>query len=89
MKKTFKPLFTVDLTGCKTPRDIYVKYADAKVLAGLPITRQEYFAIIEDAEEYAKPVFLSIDIENCKPAIAKKKPNIFKRFWNWLTRKNK
>lgn len=85
MKKTFKPLFTVDLTECETPRDIYVKYADAKVAAGLPITKTEYDAVIAGAEDNAS-LKVTMVVAECEP---KKKPNVFKRFWNWLTRKNK
>lgn len=77
MKKKFKPLFTADVTACENEREIVVAFAEAKVDAGLPITRREYDTCMSDA----KRIYLRY------VTIYEKKPNVFKRFWNWLTRK--
>lgn len=80
MKKKFKPLFTADVTACKDEREIVAAFAEAKVDAGLPITRREY----DTCMAIPRRAFYITVYTDCK---CKKKPNVFKRFWNWLTRK--
>lgn len=90
--KAKQPEFTVDLTWCKTPNDIYVAFGCGKQQAGLPMTDSEFCAIIIAAtrvdkwgREIAENIVKLFDVEDwCKVV---KKPNIFKRFWNWITRK--
>lgn len=81
-KKTFKPVYTVDITDCVNGTDVLLAFANAKQKAGLPITDDELNAIIEDNS-------YMIILECVDHSIREKKPNIFKRFWNWITRKNK
>lgn len=101
-KKKVEPKFIVDLTEIKDPKDVYVRFALAKQGAGLPITDQEFKAVINKviditekvlAEEFAltatrielQPGEKVVFGDNGKVKI--KKPNIFKRFWNWITGK--
>lgn len=53
-----------------------------------------YFAQVADEINSAMADYMAdlennkIQLENsCEKCICKKKPNIFKRFWNWVTRK--
>lgn len=79
MKKTVKPEFTVDVTNCETGFDLLVAFAKAKHQAGLAITDDELNALIDDNSVMIFVEKQPISICNCT-----KKPNIFKRFWNWL-----
>lgn len=94
MKKKFKPVYTVDVTNCTDERGIIVAFVEAKVKAGLPITEEELNAVIfdysTDAAEYTTYLLTSmipIKIEYKNTSKVDKKPNVFKRFWNWITRK--
>lgn len=95
--KSIKPAFTVDITNCETDIDVIIEIAIAKVDAGIAITREELETIIFNEVELALEEYVE-DIENeivvltdvIEMQEAKnntKKPNIFKRFWNWITRK--
>jgi hypothetical protein len=84
MKKTVKntkPSYTVDLTKVKTLEDIDVAFGLAKQKAGLAISDEELSAIVFDAIKAFGP---RITIVDCTCPKAAKKPNIFKRFWNWM-----
>ena len=94
MKKKFNPVYTVDVTHCLDDRDMIVAFAAAKVKAGLPISSNEYFATIYQtidatmcasniAEKLADNMISSIKTR-IKPI---KRPNVFKRVWNWVARK--
>lgn len=95
MKKTTKktnPAFEVDLTWCTTPTEIYAAFGMAKQRAGLPMKNFEFQAIVSqllDIKATAAEAFDNI----CRALISieckceQKKPNVFKRFWNWITRK--
>lgn len=95
MKKKFKPLFTVDVTNCNDDRDIVVEFTKAKVRAGLPITEYEFNTCISRTISMFEDALNSMSFELDVPDVpdvpdmifVKKKPNIFKRFWNWITRK--
>lgn len=80
MKKKFKPMFTADITACNDEKEIVTAFAEAKVDAGLPITRNEYDTCMSNAQ----PIYKAVINVQCA---CEKKPNVFKRFWNWLTRK--
>lgn len=83
MKKKFNPVYTVDITKCNNIRDIIAKFAEAKVKANLPITETEYLASVYSAMDAVNRLTVVINA-----ALApKKKTNVFKRFWNWITRK--
>lgn len=99
MKKN-KYTFIVDLTNCTTDNDVYNKFVYAKIDNKLPITIIEYSAIIGatvgivmEAKAFVDSMTdilvnaITATIE--KDSIKKEtKPNIFKRFWNWMTGKN-
>lgn len=92
MKKKFKPLFTVNITNCNDDRDIVVEFTKAKVRAGLPITEYEFNTCISHTISMFEDALNSMSFELEVPDVpdmilVKKKPNIFKRFWNWITRK--
>ena len=80
-KKTFKPSYVVDLDEIETLADIPVVFALAKHNAHLALTDEE----LQDIIDAATP---KITFIYCKCECAKKKP-WYKRFWNWLIRKNK
>jgi len=96
--KTIKPKkseFTVDLTKCETPNDIYIAFGFAKQEAGLPMSNTEFAAILTETSnirewgtQLAKNFFETLEMIDAKDwCQSTKKPNIFKRFWNWITRK--
>lgn len=81
--KRTKPSFTVDLTGVKDARDVYMSFAAAKVDAGIMPTDNELMcivtAVVEDIERNA--------IRKCINYIIKEntvKEGFFKRLWRGL-----
>lgn len=96
--KALKPKYIADLTKVQTHEDIYLSVVRAKVNRGIKITPYEFNAVISNAIDQA--VMLTFQTLMCSAfiggleraiysTIAKiNKPNIFKRFWNWVTRKN-
>lgn len=95
MKKTTKktnPAFEVDLTLCTTPTEIYAAFGMAKQRAGLPMKNFEFQAIVSqllDIKATAAEAFDNIcnALNSIECKCEQKKPNVFKRFWNWITRK--
>lgn len=101
--KTVKPAFIVDLTNVETPTELYAAFGLAKQDANLPMTDDELVAIVNIAvgttlaalqDAFNKLPFQKFDITNGeklvfdeKGNVKVKKPNIFRRFWNWITRK--
>lgn len=86
-KKSFTPDFVVDLTDATCARDTYAAFADARIKKACADV--EVKAFIDILVEKATPVFYLVTADKCqfcKPESVKK-PNIFKRFWNWITRK--
>ena len=97
--KKFKPSYIVDITKCEDTLDMIVAIAYAKVDANVAITRDELDAVIvlsaydlknfveATAVKFSEMVINTLNkcVEKKEP---KKKPNIFKRFWNWMTKKN-
>ena len=98
-----KPEYFVDLTDVKTPNDVYVEFALAKQKAGKPLTDAElntivgykiYKTVSAVKEAISELPYKEVNIEgdeklvlDAKGNISVKKPNIFRRFWNWITRK--
>ena len=97
--KKFKPSYIIDITKCEDTLDMIVAIVYAKVDANVAITRDELDAVIilsaydlkdyvnEMADKYSEMIINTLNkcVEKKEP---KKKPNIFKRFWNWMTKKN-
>ena len=101
-KKVAKPAFIVNLTKADSATEVYAQFALAKQEAGLPISSEEFNAVmlvsamvaIDALGEAIDKVSKQIEIKNdeklvfdAKGHFIVKKPNIFRRFWNWITRK--
>lgn len=97
--KKFKPSYIIDITKCEDALDMIVAIAYAKVDANVAITRDELDAVIilnaYDLKDYIETTadkFSEMIINTLNKCAEKKelkkKPNIFKRFWNWMTKKN-
>lgn len=97
--KKFKPSYIVDITKCEDTLDMIVAIAYAKIDANVAITRDELDAVIilnaYDLKDYIEATadkFSEMIINTLNKCAekkeSKKKPNIFKRFWNWMTKKN-
>lgn len=86
-----QPAFKVDLRFCNTPEEIYASFGFAKQRAGLPMTNREFSAIIWILLDTRQAIqdFVSTISDCMLCTVEEKKPNVFKRFWNWITRKNK
>lgn len=99
MKKSTKYSFTVDLTQCESGIDVILSFIDAKVDTGVAITRFEYNALLSYLSEDmfkktmceiindSKDTLIDIATSVMKNIQPEKKPNMFKRFWNWMTGK--
>ena len=103
IEKIREPEFIVNLTDAETPTDVLMQFGLAKHNAGMAITDDELMAIcMKQTEMTANFMALALltaphkeyVVENGAKLIldefgnAKiKKPNIFKRFWRWITRK--
>lgn len=94
-KTTYKPEFIVDITSCKDAYDVALQFAITKQKNGKVLSEDDLILIIDASIE----TFLNEmhragiikkeghDIYSCEPQCAfvfNKKPNVFKRFWNWL-----
>lgn len=94
-KVEVKPVITVDITDCTTIEDLVAAMANAKIEAGVSVSRIEVETLIQAAIDEAVEEVLSdlFDDFECPVIIEEqdiepeKKPNVFKRFWNWITRK--
>ena len=80
-----KPAYTVDLTDTYTAEEAKVKFALAKHNARIPLTDDELKTIIA----YTGDLVPSVCLCNVEVYEVKEKKPWYKRFWNWLTRKNK
>lgn len=102
IRKTKDFQFIVDLTNVNDPTTMIAAFGFAKQEAGLPMLDNELDAIIVKACELSCNAFISAIDANAKDIEIKKdekivfdakgqfkikKSNIFKRFWNWITRK--
>ena len=79
--KTFKPEYIIDMTNANTVKELLAEIATSKTNANIPVTNEELEAVYSKGMDEAVVV---VPIYVQKP-----KKNIFKRFWNWITRKNK
>lgn len=99
--KKYNPLYIVDFTNVTNEFDVKKAVATAKFEAGLGLSSVERDVLIDsvvdtvldtiEEDSIALEVGDVVTIEDAdtiriKPYV-EKKPNIFKRFWNWLTRK--
>lgn len=79
-KSAVKPAYTVDITKCEDAYDMLVAFGETKQKAGYPITDEELDAIIDNNS------YTVIIHDTCAYEVEKKP--WYKRFWNWITRKN-
>ena len=81
MKKTTKKFdYIVDLTKIEHLSEIAPTFALAKHSAHLPLTDEELADICIAVLDEFQPKVTVAYVCKCN----QKKPNIFKRFWNWL-----
>lgn len=83
--KEIKPSYIVNVDDIETLGEIDAVFALAKHNAGLAITDKELTDIIKFTLDEFGPKITVVSIGEIIP---KKKP-WYKRFWNWVTRKNK
>lgn len=92
--------YIVNLTDCVDGCDVLNAFAEAKIKANVPINTTEYNACIVNAIETTISIvgdiasavegIVNTVVDACEKTKIKsetKKPNIFKRFWNWMTNK--
>lgn len=77
--------YIIDLTGVECGADVYLAFAAAKMDKALSQTELDVFVDTFTPKFYIMPGALTCC--QCECAKPKKKPNIFKRAWNWLTGK--
>lgn len=95
-KNNKKPVFVISINDTDTVEDILATVAYAKAKNGVALDKAEFNTLVKTIAECIFDIFDSV-LEStiamleaeCEPPVKEKKPNIFKRFWNWLTRKNK
>lgn len=100
--KKIKPAFIVNLTDFENPADVYYRFGIAKQNAKLPMTDNEFSGVINKIVDLATIMLIAkqtlcsncVKVEDGEKLIfdskgnyTVKKPNIFRRFWNWITRK--
>ena len=94
--KKVKPAFIVDLTKAETSADVMLGFAKARFDAKVPLEQRDIDIITIDAMTYTLECLDEIlealvamnSFALCKICCKKKLP-WYKRFWNWLTGKNK
>lgn len=74
--------YIVDLRNIESAQDVYLAFAAAKINAHL--TQNELDAFIDTIQP---KFYIVYEAEPTKDVEPKKKPNIFKRVWNWITGK--
>lgn len=95
-KNNKKPVFVISINDTDTVEDILATVAYAKAKNGVALDKAEFNTLVKTIAECIFDIFDSV-LEStitmleaeCETPVKEKKPNIFKRFWNWLTRKNK
>lgn len=95
-KNNKKPVFVISINDTDTVEDILATVAYAKAKNGVALDKAEFNTLVKTIAECIFDIFDSV-LEStitmleaeCEAPVKEKKPNIFKRFWNWLTRKNK
>ena len=102
-KRVKKPLYVIDITECESVEDIIYTTILTKINNDVEITDEELTTvasilldnIIDRMFNGASILYMHNDglierIYNDRVTVVKKtkkKPSVFKRFWNWITRK--
>ena len=91
----FIPAYVIDITNCYSIEETIFAIAVAKL--NYALNEYEMMALATDILEYAHEVALlnskTFTLTNGEKVVISadgikvKKPNIFRRFWNWVTRK--
>ena len=76
--------YIVDLRNIESAQDVYLAFAVAKINAHL--TQNELDAFVDTIQPKFYIVYGSEPTEIAEPKV-EKKPNVFKRIWNWITGK--
>lgn len=92
---TFIPMYVIDLTRCTSVEDVVKQFAINKILCTLNVAELESFVdtVIDLYSCAVEAKSTKLDLTNgnkyiiSSDGIELKKPNIFTRFWNWITRK--
>lgn len=77
--------YIVDMRGVECAQDAYLAFALAKINAHL--TQPELDAFIDAVRPKFYIMYGPQPAVNVDRATTNKKPNIFKRVWNWITGK--
>ena len=77
--------YIVDMRGVECAQDAYLAFALAKINAHL--TQPEFDAFIDAVRPKFYIVYGPQPAVNVDEPKTDKKPNIFKRVWNWITGK--
>lgn len=96
-KKISKPLYTVDLTDIENELDVHQAFAIARFEAGVGLSESDrglvIGAVIDQVVEELSDTVANLGSiivtvsKNNEEKEEVKKPNIFRRFWNWVTGK--
>lgn len=94
--KKVKPAFTVDMTDVESISEAYNEITAAKMSAGLNIRPEQHMNMMLKMVKVFNKMFYMLPkdhttvydgLKNKIVEKVEKKPNVFKRFWNWITRK--
>lgn len=97
-KKQSDIQITVNLVNAQTPKDVYTAFALAKLELMSPIEQSALAVLLVDNyfNEVSTMIFNSvadqiaqhvIQVEDKKEEIEEKEPGMFRKVWNWVTRK--
>ena len=81
VKKSTTVDYIVDITNAQSAADVY------KTMAAAKLSQFELNALVEDLTPQIYIVYETCPCNCACQQKAAKKPNIFKRFWNWVTGK--
>ena len=94
-KKSIKPAYVVDITGCETAADMKLAFIFAKAENKVPVSTEEIKFVqqlaVENTLDFGNLANQAVDAfcdvcDIIEKALEPKKP-WYKRFWNWITRK--
>ena len=97
-KKQSDIQITVNLVNAQTPKDVYTAFALAKLELMSPVEQSALADILVDNyfNDVSTMIFNSIadqmaqhaiQVEEKKEETEEKKPGMFRKVWNWVTRK--
>lgn len=96
-KKVNNAVYTIDATWCTTCEDLAYEIARAKFAAGIALDERDIYAILYKYQQAMFPGKKNCVIKDeddklhfltAVPHKCEEKKPWYKRFWNWITRKN-